>query len=223
MSSSPVVRYKVSLAKRYFLCFHMGLMYLAASIAGVGMSKALLKWGMLNPLWRYPLAALAAYAMFVAMLRMWIFYVQHAEREQNATRLLDAGVDAADAGLDLASFAPRGGGGGLNGPAFDIDGDAFWIVAALMALLAVIAGCDGYLIYIAPDFLPELAVSTALGASIERAAKKAEARGWLVSAVRATAIPFAVMLVLSMVLGSAVQAVCPGAVRLMGAMNCPTA
>lgn len=216
---SPVVRYKLAIASRFFLRFHMGLMYTAASIAGVGSSKALLKWGFVQPLWRYPLAAVAAYAMFVAMLRMWIFYVQHAQSEQTESRLLDVDVDFDGAIESRSSLMPSWPSGGSFD--FDLGDDAFWVVAALMALVAVIAGCGGYLVYIAPDFLPELAVSAALGASIERAAKRAESQGWLISAVRATVIPFGVMLVLAVVLGYAVQATCPGAVRLMEAMNCP--
>ncbi|MCC6537515.1 MAG: hypothetical protein IT162_08205 [Bryobacterales bacterium] len=216
---SPVVRYKVALASRFFLRFHMGLMYTAASVVGVGASKAMLNGGVLTPMVRYPLAVLVSYAAFVGMLRLWIFYVRHASEGDTAT-VLDAGIDAADAGF---SWAPSWSGRGGGGAGFDLDlgDDAFWVVAALMALVAVIAGCGGYLIYIAPDFLPELAVSAALGVSIERAAKRAESQGWLVSALRATAIPFAVVLVLAVVLGYAVQAVCPGAVRLMEAMNCP--
>ncbi len=213
--SSPVVCYKVALASRFFLRFHMGLMYFAASVAGVGASKWLLAGGMFKPLWRYPLAAAVAYVVFVAMLRLWIFYVQHSRGEEDEARLVDGGVDAADMGQGLM---PSGSGFSL-----DLGDDAFWVVAALMAVVAVVAGCGVYLVYIAPDFLPELAVGAALGASVERAAKRAESEGWLISAVRATAIPFAVMLVLAVVLGYAVEATCPGAVRLMEALNCPTA
>lgn len=117
-----------------------------------------------------------------------------------------------------------GGGGGFSFPSLDLNidfDDGFWILIVLGALIAVIAGAGGYLIWAAPEILPDLALSALLSSCLTGAAKRAEAKGWMVSVLRATFIPLLLILAVTIALAVTVHRHCPGADKLTTALACP--
>ncbi|HEY3443210.1 MAG TPA: hypothetical protein VGK29_20805 [Paludibaculum sp.] len=117
-----------------------------------------------------------------------------------------------------------GGGGGFSFPSLDLNidfDDGFWILIVLGALIAVIAGAGGYLIWAAPEILPDLALSALLSSCLTGAAKRAEAQGWMISVLRATFIPLLLILGVTIALALTVHHHCPGADKLTTALACP--
>ncbi|MEP7352599.1 MAG: hypothetical protein ABI824_05150 [Acidobacteriota bacterium] len=102
----------------------------------------------------------------------------------------------------------------------DIDGDDWWILLLLVLLVGAILGSGGYLIYAAPQILPEAAWQAALAGGLHRMTKQKP--DWKMSVLRSSAIPFAVVLTLAGVLGWQAQRKCPSASRLMEVFSCST-
>ena len=82
------------IAHDYFVRFHMSVILAAVIASGVLASKCLMALGM-SIRFRYPIAVLASYGVFLLLVRVWIWYVS---------------VHAA-AGLQLANLDFSGGGG----------------------------------------------------------------------------------------------------------------
>ena len=144
-------------ARRFFVRFHMALMFLGAMSAGVLASRWLFISGVDALAERYALAVVGAYVVFLVLVRTWIFYVTL-----------------------LAPDDP------------------------------------------APVILPEAAFEALLAAGLVKAARRAEFGGWARGVLRSTALPFALVLAAAVVLGWAVQHVCPAATRLLDVLTrCP--
>lgn len=69
-------RLEQRIAHRFFVRFHMSLILTAVIASGVLTSKALLELGVHSLRLRYPLAVLGSYAVFVVLVRIWIWYVK---------------------------------------------------------------------------------------------------------------------------------------------------
>lgn len=110
--------------------------------------------------------------------------------------------------------------GGI-GSSFDIDlGDDGVILALLAALALSIVAAGGYLIYVAPSLLPEAAWQALLASSLTQVTKRIDHQDWLASVMRATSIPFIVVLVFASILGWVAHRHCPTAVKLHEALFC---
>jgi hypothetical protein len=126
---------------------------------------------------------------------------------------------------DLTALpAPSGGGGGGGGdwlPSldFDLDGDGVWILILLAVLILGIVFAGGYLVYAAPEILPEAAWQFALAGALKKAAT--QQGQWMPGVVRSSATPFAVILLLSIVLGWTAHHACPAATKLLQVLHCP--
>ncbi len=121
-----------------------------------------------------------------------------------------------------ASSLPSSSGGSKFG-SFDIDlgdGDDWLILVLLAALvLSIVLSC-GYLIYVAPNLLPEAAWQAVLASSLTRVTKRIDHEDWIRSVLRASAIPFAVVLVFATALGWVAHQHCPHAVKLHEVLSC---
>ena len=209
----------------------MAIMVATATALGVIASKLLLMAGLTNVLARYPAAALVAVFGFIALTRLWISYIALGDRS------LWESLDLPDCDLpvdDAFSFGggDSGGGGasdsfassdssaadaGSHGVGVDFDlGEAVWIVILLAALVAVICGSGVYLIYTAPEVLPEVAFAALMPAVLAKASKA----GWIRPVLRAAWIPLGLVLVVTIALGAGVHQYCPGAVKLTQAWGC---
>jgi hypothetical protein len=91
-------RFTGRLAARFFIRFHMGLIFVGTVARAVVVSRLLLAAGIRSLVLRYGLTVIGAYALFFVLVRVWISYV---------TR-----IGPRDLPFDLPDVIPTGGGGG---------------------------------------------------------------------------------------------------------------
>ena len=193
---------------RFFLRFHMAIILGLTFLAGLGVTKLLLVEGNTNLAARYGIAVLASYVAFLILLRLWLWYIER-EDEIDAADVVD-GVDIPSGGSDaddLSSLVP------------DLDEDFGFAIVVLLALL-VLVGLGGYLVYAGPTILADAAFEALLASSLIPAARRGEATGWMRGAVRATAVPFALMLVVAVGFGWVAGLACPEARRVVDVIAC---
>jgi hypothetical protein len=87
-------------------------------------------------------------------------------------------------------------------------------VIALLVLVACLGGAAIWLVWQAPVILPEAAFEALISAGLVRAAQRGDARGWARGVLRATLIPFLLVLLAATFVGWAAHRTCPGAMRL---------
>jgi hypothetical protein len=132
-------------------------------------------------------------------------------------------------GESVTSVAPKSGGGGGGSwlPDLDFDGDIdgklVLVLLALALLIGMILGGGGYLIWAAPNILPDMAAGALLTSYVTRSAKKAQDEGWVRGALRSTGVPFLLVLITASGLAWAVHSACPQAERLAQVFACPDA
>jgi hypothetical protein len=132
----------------------------------------------------------------------------------------DSWEDGSQSFVTSSHSSPSSGGGG-GGSGFDLDlGDDWAILLLVVALVLAIAGASGYLIYAAPNILPEAAWQATLAAGLARVAKPSDPQGWLKGVLRSCAIPFSVVLVFVVALAWVTHNHCPAAVKLSEALFC---
>jgi hypothetical protein len=107
-----------------------------------------------------------------------------------------------------------GGGGG--------DDDGWLVMVLLVALVLVIFGAGGYLVFAAPQILPEAACQAILAPALLRVSKEHH-HGWMSGVLRSTVLPFAIVCVFAGALGWAAHRACPAAPRLIDVWSCPAA
>jgi hypothetical protein len=233
---------------RFFLRFHMTLILGVTFLAGLAVTKMFLDAGNQSLALRYGVAVAVSYGAFLLLINLWLWYIAPDERDEDHTDLLDV-VDAVDLAADLGSGAVRGtvnafdaGGGGFGGGGatgsfgdaadgvaslVDVDADeggcAIVVVLLIAALVLTIAVAGIYLIWAAPGILAEAAFEAFLASALLPGARKSEAQGWLHGTVRATLVPFVVMLVAAVGFGWAANDLCPGARRMAEVVACAQA
>ena len=225
-------RFRALLAKRFLIRFHMSLILGAVMASAVLASKLLLLAGLTAVIVRYPLAAISAYLVFLGLIRIWVVYVTGRGNTTADFALGSSSPESADD--DAAQFGGGSSGGAGASRNFDGDGswvpdidlsidldDGGWVLIVLGILLAVIFGAGGYLIYIAPELLPEVAMQVVLASTLKRASTKLAEQGWAMSVVKGTIVPFLLVLLMTVALGFAVHRTCPQATKLVDAMHCP--
>lgn len=109
----------------------------------------------------------------------------------------------------------RGGSGCLS---LDLDDGILVVLVVALVLSVLLVGA--YLIWAAPAILAEAAFEAALASALVRRAKRIDNVGWVGSVVRATVWPFAIVLALSIATGWYAQRRCPGATKIVHALNC---
>jgi len=248
--------FRQRILKTYFVRFHMGLILTSVVTSGVLGSKLLLYVGIHSMALRYSIAVLLSYAVFLLMIRIWIWWVSSAKlaldlslnngwgsggssgsSSGNGGRVSFGGGSSGGGGATNSwtegearglvsqgrasgsSTARGGNSGGWFSGLGDIDGDDWWILLLLALLVLSILCAGGYLIYAAPQFLPEAAWQAALAGGLRRMTTRKP--DWMLAVMRSSAIPFAVVLIFAVVLGWQAQKYCPGASRLVDVFSCP--
>ena len=105
-------------------------------------------------------------------------------------------------------------GGGLGGFDFDFDLEEGIVLVVLALLLVVIFGAGAYLVYAAPEILSEAAFQALLAAGLIKASKKMDGPGWMGSVLKATWVPFVIVLAMTGIFGLVAQTYYPHATRL---------
>jgi hypothetical protein len=102
----------------------------------------------------------------------------------------------------------------------DSDDDGWLVMLLLVALVLAIFGAGGYLVFAAPQILPEAACQAILAPALLRVSKEHH-HGWMSGVLRSTVLPFAIVCLLAGGLGWAAHRVCPAAPRLIDVWSCP--
>ena len=99
--------FKEKILKRYFVRFHMSLILVATIASGLSIDKLLLAVGLTSMTWRYPVAVLLAYLVFLLLVRIWVWWVTGIQIKL-AIDLFNSG-DTVETGLDVGSDMLSGG------------------------------------------------------------------------------------------------------------------
>jgi hypothetical protein len=97
------------IAHDYFCRFHMGVILAAVISSGVLASKCLLELGV-SLRFRYPIAVMISYGVFLLLIRMWIWYIT-----VRSVGGVKGGNFDFGGGVGSFSFGGVGGGGGSRG------------------------------------------------------------------------------------------------------------
>jgi hypothetical protein len=164
---------------------------------------------------RYFIAALAGYATFLLLIRVWI-----ALHRSRLSDVIDPGISG-DGSLPTRSLEGFGGGSSGGGGAsagwggggeggIDVP-DADEAVPLLLAVVVLLSGLLAilYVVYAAPVLLAEVALDAALVAGIYRKLRKQDAGHWLGAAVRHTWKPALIVAVSVAIAGALVQSAMP--------------
>lgn len=237
-----------ALQKRFFLRVHMFVIVGGTVAVGLLVTKILLITHEHNLALRYGVAVAVSFAAFLGFIKLWLGYVglclaRKTSRGDwsDAVHFDFAGVSGGGGGggpqIETGGGSSFGGGGtggswgepaaapvkasggGFNLP--DIcDSDDLGIVILVALLVLAIGAAAVYVIWAAPAILSEAAFQGVLAAALTRRAKKISHGTWEGSVVRATVIPFAVVLLFAVALGIYAQKRCPSAMRLREAIHC---
>lgn len=118
-----------------------------------------------------------------------------------------------------APSSGRGGGSWFPDLDLNLDGDGVWVLVLLAVLILGIVLAGGYLVYAAPEILPEAAWQFALAGALKKAAS--QDGEWMPGVMRSSAIPFVIVLLLATGLGWGAHHACPSAAKLMQVFHCP--
>jgi len=249
LDSATVARkFKQRIVRQYTVRFHMSLILAATTAAGLISSKLLLEAGLASVLMRYPLAVVCAYFVFLGLTRLWVAYVLIGRPSKHSWNWVgdvgpvdvdlagspaggtggvqfgggDSGGGGASASWGVAETPSDSGGAALPDIDLSVDlDDGIWILVVLALLVLAIFGAGGYLIYAAPNILPDVALNALLASCLTGAARRAETNGWVYSILRSTWIPLMLILIVTVALAVVVHRHCPGAPKLMDALACP--
>jgi len=217
----------------------MGLIVALTGAVGWLCSFGLLHSGMTGMAVRYPLAMVGAYLAFLLLLWLWL-----RTRAEDYGDGLDIGngMPAPDLGGAVPSMSGGGGefGGGGASASFDSGGSEALSDAAdplakvvdvgaaadelaipiFAVLLAVgLAFASLYFVYLAPALFAELLFDGVLSYGLYRHLHGADSRNWLETALRRTALPFALTAVFLALVGAGLTAYAPGAQTIGAALE----
>lgn len=243
-SSHSKARLASWLKERFLLRLHMFWILTGAFLAGLLATFSLLLLDV-QTLWlRYSISVVVAYAAFLALIRLWLWYIGVAARPEPED-------PAAEDVLELFSHlrgnvadVPVGGGGEfggggatgswgdaassgdatVNADVSDLPGcldfDEGVLVVIAVAVLLSFAFAGVYVIWMAPAILAEAVFEAALAAALTRRARRIDRPGWVGHVWRATFLPFLSVLILAIVIGALAESHCPSATRLREVVDC---
>ncbi len=242
--SHAVLRVRRQLEETSYPRLQMALIVALTGGAGLLASFVMLNTGLDSMALRYPLALGLAYLCFLVMLWLWLRtsardYVDIPDLSGIGALPLPT------PGGGLPGFAGGGGGdfagGGASG-SFDapgaaqlagaesgeslfaplgkasssaFDADELAIPLIVVALVLGLALASFYVVYLAPGLFAELLFDGALSLTLYRHLRHQERSHWLGTAVRKTALPFAITAVSLAAVGAGLAWYAPGA-RTMG-------
>lgn len=186
---------------------------------------------------RYGLAGIAGYGTFLLLLQAWVRWRwSRVQLDASGDDIVDVGGNfpmpsfsgSGGSGPRFAGAGGRSGGGGTSGSwgsstssgggggkgggfGLDLDGDdLFWvIVAAVAALGGAIA--VGYVIYIAPTLIAEVAVNGAVASKVYHGMQKRDHSFWTEEIFKRTIVSGVVVIVCAVVAGYALNRIAPEA------------
>jgi len=201
----------------------MTVMVAATGTSGFLCSYALLRLG-LRTMWvRYAIAVACAYAVFLALVWLWLVAVKG---RFGLGSILDS-VDPFDLSSNVASSGGQSTGGAQAAPShsfsfdlgIELDGEGILVVLAILAAVGVAVIAAGFVIAEAPALLAEVLVDGAFSVGLYRRLKRLEHRNWLESAVLRTRFPILWVLAFFILAGAVMQWYAPEAVSIGDVWN----
>ena len=240
-------RLKKALEKRESPRLEMSVLVVLSGASGFLASVALLHAGWHRMAVRYVGAVTIAYAVFLALLYVWIRRHRKTGRGAAANRgsgsidmdpvvALDlGGVSTGSSGSSAGLFSggggrsggagasgswagPGGSGSGRGGLDISVDGDDAGVLIALAVAAVILFGASVWLVLAAPSLFAELLLDGALSAGLYRRLGRLPHRPWLETALRRTILPFLLAAVTLGVVGRVMQAYAPEARSLGGVL-----
>lgn len=227
------------LAAESFPRLQMALLVGVTAGFGLLASFGMLRLGIESMTLRYPLALALAYDFFLFLIWLWLRSKASDYLDLPDVPGLIARPQPSACPTEFSGEGGQFGGGGASGSfdassgAFDdsadavdgvassepigeplaamVEADEFAIPLMAIALAMGLALASLYVVYIAPVLFAEVLVDGALSYALFRHLRTRNARHWLSSAFRRTAIPFAVTAVFLVGAGAALSAYAPGA------------
>lgn len=224
--SHAILRIKRRLEHDGFPRMQMSLIVGLTGAAGLLFSFVLLELGVTSMALRYPLALLLAYGVFLILLWLWLrtqaedyvdipdFSGSGPGGSGDCTPAFEGGGGHFGGGGASGSFdGPAGSGASPLSDAVGAVGDADELAIPLIAVALALglALASFYVVYLAPALFAELLVDGALSWALYRRIKATGSPHWVESAIRRTALPFALTAVFVSVTGAAMAMYAPGA------------
>jgi hypothetical protein len=256
-------RFCGAMQHRYFIRAHMSAMLAIVLLSGALAGRLLLRAGVTNMAFRYPVMVLLSYAVFFGLIRIWLAYVC---RSPSARRSTSSGSDSSGGGiLDGSGWSGGGGGGGSSasfsggggssggagssggfgevdaaaprqaaslpfrapgsgsgsgagshssgksGGGGDGGDDGILLLVLFVLLVVAVFGAGAWVVYQSPVILSDAAFHAMLAGGLVRTARDAHDPGWIGGVLKATAVPFGVVLILAGVFGYEAHRLCPAA------------
>ncbi len=240
-------RLRKALEKRESPRIEMSVLVVLSGASGFLASVGLLHAGLHRIPVRYVAAVTIAYAVFLALLYLWILRHRKSGRGGGAA---DGGSGSVDldpvVALDLGDVSTgssgstaglfsggggRSGGGGASGTwtgaggsgsggglDVSVDGDDAGVLIALAVAAVILLGASVWLVLAAPSLFAELLLDGALSAGLYRRLGRLPHRPWLETALKRTILPFLLAAVTLGVVGRVMQAYAPEARSLGGVL-----
>ena len=197
------------------------LILVFCGLVGFGVSVGLLRLGVEHMGLRYAIAALSAYGAFFLCIRVWVHW-----RRRAGDLCLD--VPSTDLDVDGVGVPRTGFGGGRSGGAgggghwhtasdvshgvdVGVDLDDGWLLVLAVACLAGGLLAVGYVVYMAPVLLAEIALDAALVSGVYRRLRRSDTRHWFDSALRRTWVPALTMTMFAGGVGVVLEWMAPSA------------
>jgi hypothetical protein len=244
-------RLRKALLKRESPRLEMSVLVALSGMSGFLASVGLLHAGLFRMPVRYVLAVTIAYAVFLALLYVWILRERAGRGRFAANRgstSLDidpiVALDLGDvpSGTSSASGLFSGGGGksggagasgswggsgaaksgGGGGVDVSVDGDDAGILIVLVVAAGILLGASLWLVLAAPSLFAELLLDGVLSAGLYRRLGRMPYRPWLETALRGTVLPFLLAAVTLGVAGHLMEKYAPEAHSLGGVLNHPS-
>ena len=163
----------------------LSLIILATALAGLGVSFALLKAGVTSMGLRYPLSVLAAYAVFLGLIRIWVeVEKRHIDPEDAELKAAISGAkEPSRVSLDTSPGWTRFL-DGIDIPS-GIDGEGCLVLLVLGLVVCLVVALFS-LIGEAPVLLAEVFIDVALAGLLYKRMRAAANEHWLGTAIRKT-------------------------------------
>lgn len=235
LRQQQVSRMRLQIERDSYPRLQMFFLVLLTGGAGFLASFSLLEAGMDAMSMRYPLAVGIAYLVFLFLLWLWLrtsardyadgidpSFIPMPRRSSTTAReepFVGKGGEADGGGASGNFDLPDDGSLSVSDAADPVgealgsaaQADEFAIPLVAIVLVAAIALSSLFVIYSAPLLFAELLIDGALAASLYRRLRGIDARHWLETAVRRTALPFLVTACFAAVAGLGLQTFAPGA------------
>jgi hypothetical protein len=190
----------------------MALIVLLTGASGFMTSVLLLHLG-LHAMWlRYALSVVAAYLVFLLLIRIWL--ALHKPLSRIPANERPDTLDLCRMTGESLPYGPSDGPSHDIPDIVDIDLGELMVYLALAAATLSLAASSAYVMWIAPEFFAEVLLDGVLTVGIYRRLRGIDTQHWTVGVLRRTALPALFVLLTLTITGAIMQFYAPNAESL---------